>query len=202
MLPLPGLSKSTAGQLCWVWYVWCWCQGIQAWKRGPRSMMSPKARTDCGVRPQRISHANQTIRKYTKYTVFSDVYWEPGPSCWLQCSVASWVFLVLLWDTLPCLKHKHAVLSFDRYCILCSIQWYQLALIGSCHWLTVCGWLLLSVASAWRSGYKLHTSDGDVFPIKEARMAASNLKLTQCAAIVFTGFPLQSMVSTCFYSSS
>ena len=30
-------------------------------------------------------------------------------------------------------------------------------------------------------GYKLHTSDGDVFPIKEAKAAASNLNLAQCA---------------------
>lgn len=31
------------------------------------------------------------------------------------------------------------------------------------------------------TGYKLHTSDGDVFPIKEAKAAASNLNLAQCA---------------------
>ena len=85
-------------------------------------MMSPKARTE------RISLAEFALKGYLMQTKLSesirytDVYWEPGPSCWLQCSVASWVFLVLLWDTLPCLKHEDAVLSFDRYCILCSIQ--------------------------------------------------------------------------------
>lgn len=36
-------------------------------------------------------------------------------------------------------------------------------------------------------GYKLHTSDGDVFPIKEARMAASNLKLTQYRSVLLLG---------------
>ncbi|CAJ1434867.1 unnamed protein product [Effrenium voratum] len=29
-------------------------------------------------------------------------------------------------------------------------------------------------------GYKLHTSDGDVFPMKQARMAAAALDLSQC----------------------
>ena len=36
-------------------------------------------------------------------------------------------------------------------------------------------------------GYKLHTSDGDVFPIKEAKAAASNLNLAQYRSVVLLG---------------
>eukprot|EP00438_Fugacium_kawagutii_P008252 Skav226271 [mRNA] locus=scaffold2708:303390:311906:- [translate_table: standard] len=36
-------------------------------------------------------------------------------------------------------------------------------------------------------GYKLHTSDGDVFPIKEAQKAAANLDLSQYRSVLLLG---------------